>query len=158
MTAASISIFITYGQMAVFDSASDHQFHNWTTPHFEQGFSWRPGSVCFRLLEEGGQYNVDVIVSELVSISPDAIRVIQTPFEVQASTSTEIGSMTESVPIFVPSGIYNLRIECFPIPDGADGGRVRFVFTKTSSPAFKILRADAAITISEHLVTTDTPF
>lgn len=157
MTFTSTRLSVSYGQVAVFDSALENPFHDWTEAHFRQGFSWRPGSVSFRALDEGGQYILEIAVSETVEISPEAIRVIETPFEVPASGSIEIASIWDSVPLNLPSGMYSLRYECFPISDSSED-KVRFVFTRADNPSFKILRADAAITAGEHLLTSASPF
>jgi hypothetical protein len=104
-----------------------------------------------------GQYILEIVVSETVEISPEAIRVIETPFEVPASGSIEIASISESVPLSIPPGTYSLRCECLPISD-ASKDKVRFVFTRADNPSFKILRADAAITAGDRLLTSASPF
>ncbi len=156
MTVTSTQLFVTHGQVAVFDSALERPFNDWEDAHFKQGFAWRPGSVCFRALDEGGEYAVEIAVSEAIAISPEAIRVIETPFEVPASGLIEIASVSGSVPLTLPPGMYSLRYECFPMPNDSEG-KVRFVFTRTDNPSFKILRADAAITAGEHLLTSASP-
>ncbi|MGO9005596.1 MAG: competence protein ComJ [Beijerinckiaceae bacterium] len=156
MTVTSTQLFVTHGQVAVFDSALEQPFNDWDDAHFKQGFSWRPGSVSFLTLDEGGKFTVEIAIAESIGISPEAIRVIETPFEVPASGSIEIASISGSVPLTVPPGMYSLRYECFPISDDSEG-KVRFVFTRTDSPSFKILRADAAITAGEHLLTSASP-
>ncbi len=100
---------------------------------------------------------MEIAVAESIGISPEAIRVIETPFEVPASGLIEIASVSGGVPLTVPPGMYSLRYECFPISDDSEG-KVRFVFTRTDNPSFKILRADAAIAAGEHLVTSASPF
>ncbi len=156
MTVTSTQLFVTHGQVAVFDSALEQPFNDWDDAHFKQGFSWRPGSVSFLTLDEGGKFTVEIAIAKSIGISPEAIRVIETPFEVPASGSIEIASISGSVPLTVPPGMYSLRYECFPISDNSEG-KVRFVFTRTDSPSFKILRADAAITAGEHLLTSASP-
>jgi competence protein J (ComJ) len=157
MTFTSTRLSVSYGQVAVFDGALEDPFHDWTEAHFQQGFSWRPGSVSFRALDEGGQYTLEIVVSETVAVSPEAIRIIETPFEVPASGAIEIASIWDGVPLSLPPGMYSLRYECFPISKDSED-KVRFVFTRTNTPSFKILRADAAITPGEHLLTSALPF
>jgi Competence protein J (ComJ) len=157
MTFTSARLFVTYGHMIVFDSALEHPFNDWTDAHFKQGFSWRPGSVSFLTLEEGGQYAVEIAVAEVIDISPEAIRVIETPFEVPTSGSIEIASISESFLLTLAPGMYSLRYECFPTSNDSED-KVRFVFTRTDMPAFKILRAGAAITAGQHLLTSASPF
>lgn len=91
MAAASFSLLISYSQVAVFDSALEHPFNLWTERHVQQGFSWRPGSVSFATLEEAGQHDIEIdVVPDDVALSPEAIRIIQTPFEVPQSGSIEL--------------------------------------------------------------------
>ncbi len=157
MTLTSIRVSVSYGQIAVFNSALERPFNDWEDAHFKQGFSWRPGSVSFLTLDEGGEFTVEIAVAESIGVSPEAIRVIETPFEVPASGSIEVASISDSVPLTLGPGMYSLRYECFPISDDSEG-KVRFVFTRTDNPSFKILRADAAITVGEHHLTSASPF
>jgi hypothetical protein len=157
MTLTSARLSVSYGQVAVFDSALEDPFHDWTEAHFQQGFSWRPGSVSFRALDEGGRYTLEIVVSETVAVSQEAIRVIETPFEVPASGAIEIASIWDSVPLTLAPGMYSLRCECFPISKDSEG-KVRFIFTRTNTPSFKILRADAAIAAGEHLFASAIPY
>ena len=108
------------------------------------------------MLDEGGQYTIEVAISEDTPISPEAIRVIQTPFEVPASGEIEIASISDSVPLALPSGMYALRFECFPISNDWEG-KVRFVFVKADNPSFKILRADAEIRADRPLLVSASP-
>jgi hypothetical protein len=154
---ASFSLFISYSQIAVFDSALEHPFNLWTEGHVKQGFSWRAGSVSFATIEETGQYSVEIeIASDNAALSSNAIRIIQTPFEVPASGSIEIASISDSIPYSLPSGMYALLFECFPISNDSQG-KVRFVFTKQANPSFKIMRADTAITAGNHLLLSASP-
>jgi hypothetical protein len=156
MTITSLRLFVTHGQVAVFDPASEHPFADWDEAHFRQGFAWRPGSVSFVMLDEGGLFTVEIAVSEAMDISTEAVRVIETPFEVPASGSIEIAGISEGLPLTLPAGMYSLRCECFPITDDSEN-KIRFVFTRTDDPFFKILRADGAITAGELLLTSASP-
>ncbi len=157
MAAAAFSLFISYSQVAVFDSALEHPFNLWTERHVKQGFSWRPGSVSFATLEEAGQYTVEIdVVSDDIALSPDAIRVIQTPFEVPQNGSIEIASISESVPLDLASGPYALRFEYFSPTDGLQP-MIRFVFIRNGSATFKILRADPALTAKDDLLLSAEP-
>jgi len=122
----------------------------------KQGFAWRPGCVAFSTLDEGGSSAIEVFVSEAIDISPDVIRVIETPFQVSEAGSIGVATVVDHVLLNVPPGQSFVRYECFPITD--DGRlNVRLVFNKTENPAFQILRADPEITICEHLLTTAEP-
>ena len=157
MAAASFFLDVSYSQVAVFDSALEHPFNLWTERHVRQGFAWRPGSVSFATLEEAGQHTVDIdIVSDDVPLSPEAIRIIQTPFEVPQSGSIEIASISDNVPLQLASGAYVLRFEDFPARDGCQP-RIRFVFVRSEKPSFKILRADPELSAGSDLLLSATP-
>jgi|ERR671922_2358209 hypothetical protein len=46
-------LYVTYGHIVVFDPDVERPFNEWRQQHFDQGFSWRPGSVSFRALAAG---------------------------------------------------------------------------------------------------------
>ena len=50
--AATLSLEISYGQLAVFANSLPQPFNDWTDQHVSQGFAWRPGSVTFRSMVE----------------------------------------------------------------------------------------------------------
>lgn len=151
MTSTSTHLSVAYGQILVFDRALEQPFNDWTKAHCEQGFSWRPGSVSFATLDEGSRYLVEIVVSEAAEISPEAVRVIQTPFEVSESGSIEIASIWDSVFFALSPGRYQLRFEAFPISDNSET-KVRLVFMRSDHPSFNILRADAMITAKDNLL------
>jgi hypothetical protein len=157
VAAASFPLYISYSQVAVFDSALEHPFNLWTERHVKQGFSWRPGSVSFATLEEAGQHSVEIdVVAGDVALSPDTVRIIQTPFEVPQKGSIEIASISDSRPLDLASGAYELRFEYFPASDGLMS-QIRFVFMRTSATSFKILRADPALTAGDDLLLSASP-
>jgi hypothetical protein len=155
MALISSSFFISYAQVAVFDSALEHPFNLWTERHVQQGFSWRPGSVSFATVEEAGQHQIEIdVVSEDSAWSSEAVRIIQTPFDVPQSGSIEIASISESIAISLAAGPYSLRFEYF---SSANGPKIRFVFIRSERASFKTLRADAAITASDDLLLSAEP-
>ena len=76
--------------------------------------------------------------------APDAIRVIDVPFEVPPSGAIEIGSISDSVSLELPSDIYQLRFECYERANSATP-RVRLLFYRNSNPRFDIVRADSEL-------------
>jgi hypothetical protein len=157
MAAAFFSLSVSYSQVAVFDRALEHPFNLWTERHVKQGFSWRPGSVSFATLDEAGQHDVEIdVVSDDVALSPGAVRIIQTPFEVPQSGSIEIASISESIPLSLASGPYLLRFEYF-LATGDLKPRVRFVFMRNEIAAFRIMRADPELTARDDLLLSAEP-
>ncbi len=147
MATTSFLLDVSHSQVAVFDSGLEEPFNGWTERHVNQGFSWRPGSVSFVTIEEAGRHSVSLdVVSGNVGVSPEAIRVIQTPFEVRQTGAIEVASVSDSIPFSLPPGTYALRFEYFCASAVSDPG-IRFTFIKTDSPSFKILRADSDLSV-----------
>ena len=94
-----------------------------------------------------------VFASQDAAISPDAVWVIQTPLHVPASGKMEIASIADAFPLDMPSGVYNLRFECFQLTPDAKP-RVRFSLIRTDHPTFAVLRADSELRLSGELLRT----
>lgn len=153
----SIDFELSYGQLAVFASSLKHPFNDWTDKHVLQGFAWRPGSVSFRSLLEAGRHSVEVrSVDHLGQVHQDAVRVIDVPFEVPDDGAVEIGSISETFPVSLPSGSFLLRCE-FLKPDGNGMGRVELTFSRMDKPRFAIVRADQEVSGHGELLTTAQP-
>jgi hypothetical protein len=150
-------ISVSYSQLAVFDRSLERPFNEWTDRHVAQGFSWRPGSVAFRTIEEAGQHLVTVrLETEESDPAPDAIRVIDVPFEVPPSGAIEIGSISDSVSLELPSESYQLRFECYEHANSATP-RVRLLFYRNGNPRFDILRADSELNPGTDLLLIASP-
>jgi hypothetical protein len=151
------SIFISYAQLAVFDHSLERPFNLWTDRHVAQGFSWRPGSVSFRTIEENGLH---LVVCKLGALEDDipilAIRVIDVPFEVKSGKRVEIGSISESKLVDVPQGIYQLRFECYG-RRGDDFPRIKLIFFKTNDPTFRVVKADPELASAPEFLLTANP-
>lgn len=151
------SISVSHSQIAIFDRLLDRPFNEWTRAHLDQGFSWRPGSVSFRTLEEAGEHNIAVFVnSNAADIPFDAVRVIEVPFEVPPSGAIELGSIADIQALFIPAGLYQLRFECYALAN-SPAPRVRFVLDKNREPKFGITRADSALRSPKDLLLTASP-
>lgn len=142
MASTSISLFVSYSQLCVFLSELPQPFNVWLQTHVDQGFSWRRGSAGFRTLEESGQHLVDLEVSKHpIETSADAIRVTEVPFDIPVDGNIEVASISDSVAMTLPAGLYTLRCELFPqTPD--EIFPVRLIFIRSDNPEFKILRVD----------------
>jgi hypothetical protein len=157
MATTSFFLSVSYSQMSVFDSAFDAPFNDWTDRHISQGFAWRDGSVSFRTIEGGGRRLVEVaVLSRDVELSSDAARIIQVPFQVPASGSIEIASIADSIPFKLPSGVYQLRFECFRQVSGSEP-RIKLTFFRRDDPAFEVLRADAELSLTGELLLNAEP-
>ncbi len=151
---ATINTEVSYGQLAVFASALEKPFNDWTDQHVAQGFAWRPGSVSFRTIVEDGPHLIEIAIADHVgAIHPDATRSIEVPFDVPEDGAVEIGSISATTPLSLPAGSFLLRCE-FLQPACAAGERVRLTFSRKDPPHFAVLRADAALSISGKLLMT----
>lgn len=154
MMKADIQVYISYGQLAIFDSALQSPFNDWQPRHVSQGFAWRRGSVSFRTLIESGDCNIAIYVADHFSqISDNAMRVIEVPFDIKKGMATEIGGISDSKIIAIPNGLYALRCELM----GGEGKEVRLSFSRQDEPRFAIIQADDEIDMNGDILTTAFP-
>jgi hypothetical protein len=148
-------LFIGYQQVAVFDPALDDPFNDWGPRHVSQGFSWRSGSVSFRV-PTGEMCVVEVLQgAEPSTLAGAPTRQILTPFEVEKGHTIAVGSITEENNVSVPAdGKYQLSFEL--LPGGTHDEKkfdcgIRLRFVKENSPVFEIRKADAEMDASSPL-------
>jgi hypothetical protein len=154
MSSTEFPILVSYSQVTVFDHSLERPFNQWTDNHVAQGFSWRPGSAAFRTIAEGSQHLVTVAVDVAENEpSPDAVRVIDVPFEAPSDGAVEVGSISDSFLIEILPGLYRLRFECYE-PVSSQAARIRFLFARDASPAFHIVRADPDLSPENELLLT----
>lgn len=152
--ATTITVEVSYGQLAICASVLLQPFNDWTDKHVAQGFAWRPGSVSFRTMVEVGAHSVEIELAEHVgALHPDVVRAIEVPFEVPADGAIEIGSISHMVPLTMPVGTYLLRCE-FLQRTSVLGERVRLVFATKDALHFAIARADDSLSSDGELLTT----
>jgi hypothetical protein len=157
MKLASFTLIVSYSQIAVFDSALAHPFSMWTQRHVDQGFAWRNGSASFRTVENSGPHVIEVMAtSEDPDLSPEAARIIEVPFEIRATGSVEIASITQRFSAEAPPSLHSLRFECF-LARTAVQPMVKLFFIKNNNPTFRVLRADEALNLAGELVTSASP-
>jgi hypothetical protein len=157
MTTAMFGLSVSHYQILVFDGDLADPFNHWTETHANQGFSWREGSVAFGTVEGGGNHVVEVAVtSDEVDLSPDAVRIIQVPFEVAASGSVVVASILGEKRLNVPPGRYALRFEYVPVKGDLDP-RANLIFIRHDDPGFKVLRADDELSVPDELLLSTRP-
>jgi len=139
----AVDLEVLYAQLAVFQADITQPFNNWTDTHVAQGFSWRPGSVSFRTLDEAGEVHVEVIHPlEEVQMSSSAVRIISVPFSVSDCGQIEIATITRSQLISIEPGEYELTFEHGRNPDGKMWAR--FCFSRALERVEpRIIRADS---------------
>lgn len=157
MEANELVVSVSYSQLAVFDHSLERPFNTWTDEHAAQGFSWRPGSVSFRTIEESGPHLVAVKLETHASEPAlGAVRVIDVPFEVPPSGKIEVASISDSSLLELPAGRYQLRFECCERAN-SPSPRVHLLFMRNPSPRFCVVRADPALSPSANLLLAASP-
>lgn len=153
----TVAFEVSYGQLVVFASALQQPYNDWTEQHVSQGFAWRPGSVSFRSMVEVGRHTIEIDVANHVgTLHPDAVRVMEVPFEVPADGAVEVGSIGETVRLTLPAGSFLLRCE-FLQSSGTSDERVRLTFAQKDAPRFAVVRADPELSIGHDLLKTAEP-
>jgi len=157
MSLIEFPIVISYSQLSVFDRSLDRPFNDWTDRHVAQGFSWRPGSVAFGTIAEGGRHLVTVrVVGDDSELAANAIRVIDVPFEIPAGGTIGVGSISDSLPLQLPHGTYQLRFEYYD-RGNSPVTRIRLSFRRDDNPRFEVVRADSELHPSKDLQLTASP-
>jgi hypothetical protein len=157
MEVKEFSVSVLYSQLAVFDPVLERPFNMWTIRHVDQGFAWRPGSVAFRTLQESGRHLVTVKCDHReVELMPDAVRTIEVPFEIPPGAAVEIGSISDSTVVYLPSGLYQLRYD-YCRGEGGSLPKICLFFKNDTNPRFDVIRADDALRPGSDLLKSASP-
>lgn len=102
---------ISYSQIAIFNPSLDQPFNNWTEPHFNQGFVWRPRSVSFRTAARTGFGTIKVEKADVPpTLRNDALLAIRVPFSV-TEPELEIASVFKGQTVPFEPGEYTLYFQ-----------------------------------------------
>jgi len=142
MATAKFEIFVTYSQISIFDPELDEPFNDWKPQHSAQGFSWRPESVSFGTLVDGGEMEVEVYVGPEMELQSTTERAIMVPFRVLKSGLIEVASISDSQVVKIPSGNYALLFETGFDKENDNKLWSKFSFTKREKVEPKIICAD----------------
>lgn len=152
---AQFEVEISYGQLAIFDSALEEPFNDWTDRHVAQGFAWRRGSVSFRTVEEGTHIVHVGVVDKFKTLDESTVRAVDVPFTVPVTGDLEVGSIGGTTPLSLPPGTYMLRCEF--IAGGSGAPHARLSFAKSDKPKFHVVRADDALSPERALLRSASP-
>jgi Competence protein J (ComJ) len=140
---------VSYGQVAIFQSRLPDPFNDWQDAHVRQGFSWRPGSVSFRTLDDG---SLKVEVGQgTPPIEADAVRVIRVPFTVDESGEVEVATISQAKLLELKPGTYSLTFEHGRMQQGQMWCRLYWEKVQAQVSA-KVLRADPELAPEEVLL------
>jgi Competence protein J (ComJ) len=152
---ANFTIPVSYNHLAVFLSDIPRPYNNWTDRHVKQGFSWRPGSVSFRTLDDG-DVSVSVSMQQEPRENMQAERIICVPFSVHQGAIVEMGSILATVPLEILSGDYALTFEHGRTMDGELWCALNFRPTSERVQA-RVIRADPGLAPEDVLLMSAEP-
>lgn len=110
MSSLKFHLELAWSQISVFDANLVDPYNDWNETHLAQGFTWRQGSVSFKLPVRSGQVAVDVDLVDHLAVDPSAQWAIVVPFITWAGV-IEISSITQAELIEVDSGRYALLFQ-----------------------------------------------
>lgn len=142
-------IFITHGQICVFDPKLPKPFNDWSEKHVRQGFSWRKGSVSFKTIVDGGMIDVTVRHKATIKLSKDSRRSIRVPFTVPQNGLIEVGSISDTRIIEMSPGNVDMFFETGVIEEKMWAS---FTFLPRKSRGAQILVSESAIDTSDPLL------
>ena len=153
-----VTLFVSYAQIIVFDTALDNPFNDWTVRHTAQGFAWRPGSVSFGTVEEGGVHGITISEKLTLESTPSstAVRIIDVPFQVPSGGQVGLASISDHAELNLRAGLYQLRYECWQANEPR-ATKMRLLFCQSEAPLFRIVRADADLHPEQTLLLTTSP-
>jgi hypothetical protein len=112
MLLKSFELGVSYSFIAV--QNLDFPMNDWREKHVLQGFTWRPESVSFGMLNSCTKCSVDVWIKKELSINPETVRAIQVPFTVSSPDGIvfrDVGDELDVNLINLPEGVYSLIFE-----------------------------------------------
>jgi Competence protein J (ComJ) len=137
-----------YSQIAVFLFGLENPFNDWSDTHFNQGFSWREGSVSFGTLSENEQCNITVRITDNLEVNSNVIRAITVPFYINFK-GIEVGNVMETKAIDIEEGMYELL---FTIQVENSVEHYIFNFIRNNNPKANIIIADEKLKTSTTLL------
>lgn len=121
-------VHIDHSQLCVFDPLLEQPLNDWTDAHVAQGFSWRPGSVSFRMADDGA-VTVEVATADIAPPQSGATTMIRTPFKVPQTGRIEVGSVFSGAEVVVRPGECDLY---FVVSETGSETAVRLLFVPSS--------------------------
>ena len=140
MNSLQFHLELAWSQISIFDANLVDPFNDWNEHHLAQGFTWRQGSVSFKLPVRSGTIDVDVELVDNLIVDPSARWAIVVPFVAWAGV-IEISSITQAELIEVDPGQYALLYQS-GVRDGQAWVSLGFMASSRSPVEPMILRSD----------------
>ncbi|WP_287127837.1 competence protein ComJ [Candidatus Cyanaurora vandensis] len=129
-------------------------FTDWTDHDIDQSFAWAPDGVSFCLLTDHSDLDVEVVIADSFTPLPEAVRIVQVPFEVVGPEGIWVSDLFGEGAVSVAPGQYALYFETgYTEPYDPDNLPIiidtwcRLTFIASSDSQARILRADPPITV-----------
>jgi hypothetical protein len=151
MDSFQFQLQLAWSQISVFDANLADPFNDWSEQHLAQWFSWRPGSVSFKLPVRSGEIGVHVELADHVVVDPSAQMAIVVPFVTWAGV-IEISSITQAELIEVDSGRYALLYQAGVRDDGHAWVSLSLVPAGRVPVEAEILRSDGELVSNTSLL------
>lgn len=152
----SFDLEFLYSQITVYDAELLECFNDWHYQHVSQGFSWRPGSVSFATLEDGGTLRVMVVLGNRTEVSAQSVdRAVLVPFGVSGNSGVTIASTLARFNYDMPPGSYALLYETGMPGTGKMWARLTFAPSASVEP--RVITADPQLNPSYPLLMAAIP-
>jgi hypothetical protein len=151
MESLRFQLELAWSQLSVFDANLSDPFNDWTEQHLAQGFTWRAGSVSFKLPVRSGRIDVQVELVDQIIVDHSAQIAIVVPFTTWAGV-VEISSITQAELIEIDSGQYALLYQAGVHDDGQAWATISLMAVGRVPVEPTILRSDDAQYPTEPLL------
>ena len=144
------SLELSWSQVSLFDANLADPFNDWTEAHLAQGFTWRPGSVSFKVPTRTGELDVSLDFIDSLRLLHDARWAILVPFHSWAGV-IEVSTIAQSELIEIPPGRFSLLYQT-----GVHDGRAWACFGLLESNGIevepRVLRGDDVVRASAEVL------
>ena len=145
----SFNTVVTYSQIAIFNSNLETPFNDWNDGQVNQGFSWCDESISFKTLVSDESVRVEFQNVDNLSPRTDSVRTITVPFICNAGGEIEIATITDSYPISMQPGNYQIVFET-GLNDDLNWCRISAIANGDAEP--RVLLADTGLSPEYPLV------
>ena len=147
---ASFQLTLVWSQISLFEAGLVDPYNDWTERHLTQGFTWRPGSVSFKVPALHGKVHVTVELIDHVEVDDNSRWAMLVPFSTFAG-NVEISTIEESQPLDLPSGRFAVLYQAGLNDDGEAWTRFGFQQLTGDYPVVPtILRGDDEVHADAH--------
>lgn len=141
--AIDFNLELSWSQVSLFDANLTDPFNDWSEGHLNQGFSWRPGSVSFKLPTRTGGLEVTVDFIDSLNLMSEARWAIVVPFHTWAGV-IEISTMSQSELVEIPAGRFALLYQT-GIRDGRAWAHFGLLALNGTEIEPRVLRGDDVV-------------